>query len=238
MTTDLIVVQPDNLLFPVWNSWLESYHLLFNEIHIAIHKKNIDGWCFTDDIKENLLKIKNVRIHEPQEDITTDWRNRAVNYCIDQSSGERLLFMEQDFFIKKEKLIRALSSKKDVVFVSVNGRIHPCFLLVKRSVVNGTSKNFSASPPDYDHFGLFTREIMHPVYSWESIDDGWFHMAGLTQNYTLVEMEQAPNHDLVNLCAYNKESILKNLSGLAASEKYDILAQKMQEVVAPITEFL
>lgn len=231
-TTDLIVVHPDNVLFPPWMTWVVRHSNQFSQIHITIHKKHIEGWDFTQDIKEYFAPIKNVHIYELADDFSQDWRNRAINYCIDQSKSERVLFMEQDMFIKPDAFEEALDSTEDAVLTIIDGRIHPCFLLAKRELIDKTSRDFSANPPAYDHFGKFTKELTEiPGITTSYLKNRYFHMAGLTQNYTLVQIGQKPNHDIPDLVLYN-------IISLGSNEKYNQLAHLTEQAIAPLGDFL
>lgn len=119
-----------------------------------------------------------------------DWRNDAVNQLLDKVPPcDHVLFLEQDFLIRDNSFFDKLFEEDhNFIYYVENDRKHPAFMAVKRSLIEQTRKNFSASPP-FDHFGLFTEDLK-PLAEGKNIEEfgvkfkeDYYHMAGLTQNY-------------------------------------------------------
>ena len=212
MNCDIVFTHPDNVLFPIWMNWINDHRKEFNRILVSIHKKHIDGWDFTPEIK-TWAKTCDVDIFEPEVNHSIDWRNLSVNHCLDNSSSEWILFLEGDFFVKNiEKLFKDFElhiPHHKIAGYAQGTRLHPSFLLVDREIINKTSRDFS--PIETDHFGKFSREILKEVGDYYDLDmlhnGSWFHMNGLTQNYTLVQLGEKPNHDIPSFMLYNITSL-------------------------------
>jgi hypothetical protein len=140
-----------------------------------------------------------------------DWRNAAVNYMIDSSHNEWILSLEQDFFIKDyEKFFATIEQAMgahDVIGFEEGNRYHPAFLLVKRSAVNKTKRNFSAGEVGFDHFAHFSAELKQVAPAFISLEElgllpgrDWWHMRGLTDNYFAAK----PYYNLPEFMAYNE----------------------------------
>lgn len=216
---DLIVTQPNNVFFPLWTKWLIKNSYRFSKIFIAIHQKNIDGYNFSNLIKSLLKPVSNVVFVEDINPMDgSDWRNIAVNKCLELSKSEVVWFAEQDFFIFEaesffENVETALEGNYGVVGYWQGERLHPACLFAFRTVIDTTRKDFSAA--EVDHFYRFTKDLKDvPIFNLESISEQWFHMNGLTSNYTLVELGQKPNYDLGNFIIYNSLSreVIKSFS--------------------------
>lgn len=128
-----------------------------------------------------------------------DWRQEETMPCLALSDAEWVLFMEQDFFCDNwDKLwedVEKASENADMIGWWSNSAfpyVHPCFLLVKRSMLEKTSKDFRAHPEidGSDHFAMITHDIQKlggKIVTLQSL--GWqnwenaFHMGGLTYPY-------------------------------------------------------
>jgi hypothetical protein len=121
-----------------------------------------------------------------------DWRNVCVNLALEKSTSEYILFVEQDFIVEDGffgKLFKLSEGLDTVGFVDHN-RLHPACILTKRESLNKTSKDFSAYPPENDHFAIVTQQLMAQG-NWKTLQDlgltEWYHLASLTFNIGLEE---------------------------------------------------
>lgn len=148
-----------------------------------------------------------------------DWRNVCVNEALTHSNSEWVLFMEQDFLpLDLDFWNQVLTSVEDFdvagfsdvsrkEFVPGKGawqhgvRLHPAFLLVRRSIIEQTGKDFGAHPEpsvDRDHFGVVSDE-MRAIQGVRFFDvavlgGSWRHWAGLSSNYMLAMEGNKPNY--------------------------------------------
>ncbi len=95
------------------------------------------------------------------------------------------------------------------------GRLHPAFLLADKGLIENTDKNFSAMPPQYDHFGLFSEQLekqVNPAYLEDLAPGKWSHMAGLTYNYMLLMRGEKPNFKIEKFKEYNQQILALGLN--------------------------
>lgn len=230
---NIITVWPDNLDYPLFRLFLEKHPNV--EVTIGITQKHMD-------LNLSDFILKNVRgsfIVRPEEG---DWRDVATRQALERSAGEWVWFLEPDFFMKNPHQFLDLPSMgRDVYGFAQGNRLHPCCLMVKRDVLMKTCLDFSAKPPEYDHFGAVTQELMNTT-NWGSFTDfglvegkDWYHHAGLSQNYTLAQQGKKPNYNLENFALYNRASLTAEV---IQDPRYIELAQKTEEMIAPIGRFL
>lgn len=232
---DLFVVWPSAVDFPLYREWLENNKKTFNHIFVSISQshRRLD---FTEFLTRELSKIENLTAIST-ETFDSDWRSYSVNKMLNISNSKYCLFMEQDFLISKESLFAVLeeSEKHDGVVIPDGNRFHPCFLLLKRSVIDSTSKDFAPDTPEYDHFGRFSQEIANrDLISINAIisEKDYYHMAGLTYNYLLAMDGQPPNHNLYNFLVYNAAS---RVSGVKQDERYVALSISAESLLTNIS---
>ena len=131
-------------------------------------------------------------IKPPRSNGVNDWRDLAVRDLLVHSNSDYVLFLEQDFLFKNETIFEFLPKyTRPFLGYKQGERIHPAFALVARSVVEKTSKDFSARPDHgYDHFGLFFMEVLKQIDEPRFIDNynfenqkHFYHLNALTQNF-------------------------------------------------------
>lgn len=128
-----------------------------------------------------------------------DWRQEETIPLIEKSDSEWILFMEADFFVDDwDKLWRDVEkAMQDADMIgwydnNVPFYIHPCFLLIKRELLEKTQKDFRAHPEieGSDHFAQITKDVEKMGKTIIKLQDlGWkawenaFHLGGLTYPY-------------------------------------------------------
>lgn len=186
---DIIVVWPKDTDFPLFRYNLKRYRKYFDKVLIAV-SDNGTLENYTDFFHKELSEIAQLKF-VPRADGTKDWRNVAVNTMLEKSTASHVLFIEPDFLIKDERFFEVLlnMSDYDFIYYDEGGRVHPACALVPRHLIERTSKDFSARPPAYDHFGLFFMELLR-ISNSADLDtlgihdrEDYYHLAGLTQNY-------------------------------------------------------
>ncbi len=204
----IILSWPDSFDFPVWRSNVSKLRTYTKEIIVCFtsHGSNpIKDW-----IRQVLPQCTFLDADTYQaQQYGGDWRNKSTNYMIDHASGEWILSLEPDFFIKDyEKFFTAVSEgmkTHNVITFEENQRFHPAFLLVKKDVVQKTHRNFSVMGQDKDHFWQFTKDIKgicdHKTLQSLELLEGrdWIHMRGLVDNY----FAPKPYFDLPSFHVYN-----------------------------------
>lgn len=184
-----IILNPRGFDYPIFRARLPQLSKYANPV-----------FCFTDHGNLNLTKwIKNntpgtffdVNQHETNK-YHGDWRNKATNLIIDNTDSEWLLSIEQDFMIRNyddffSKILEAMS-KTDVITFEEGIRFHPAFILVRRSVLNETHRDFSVAGSGMDHWAVVSKKLrgFARVTKLEELgllpDRDWYHFGGLTEN--------------------------------------------------------
>lgn len=210
LLVDIILTWPIHMDYPLFRESLEDFERITGKIIIAFsdHKRGADLRKF---LKPNMPYATFIDAHFS---IGQDWRNVAVNEALKLSSASHVLFLEQDFLMSPhfwrtfeyfaETFPPYIAGWKDDT-----GRLHPSFLYVQRKLLDQTSLDFSANPPEWDHFGKVSRELLelHPRFSDITLyDEEWMHIGGLTQNYNLVMEGKPPNYNLDAFYWYNRAS--------------------------------
>ena len=214
---DVLLTWPNSVDYPPFRKFLRDYSPLFaNKIFINFNDTLIEP-NFTEFLTNwfslhSPVEVEFVGCHGEQK----DWRDLSINSMLEKSTGEFVWFTEQDFFIKDPlpffESVSPMVGLSSGVSFRQSTRLHPACLFVSRENIEKTSKNFSANPPESDHFGIFSKELekIEPVTELKDIglEAGihWFHHNGLSHNYTLAERDQVPNYDIPNFLAYNAAS--------------------------------
>ena len=188
MKADLIIVWPTNCDYPLFRSFLRTNRDKFARVIISFSEvpHGDDFHMFvTETLKEDACLFAFTPVSSPG-----DWRNNAVNFALLMSDAEWVWFMEQDFFVLHEKFfdqVDIMSEYNDVIGIKEDERLHPCCLLMKREIIEKTSKNFGIVPNKLDHFGIIQKELeeMQDIKIDIISSSYYHHMAGLSHNYTL-----------------------------------------------------
>ena len=196
MKPDIITCHPRDIFYPLWIEQINRDRELFDRVIVIMTQKATER----DFMRHLRDYIKTPLIIKSFIDDGKDWRNAATNEALNHSYSSYVLFLEQDFLVKKgffEQLIKKsegfdMVGSKDM---QETNRYHPSCLMVKRETLNKTTKNFSVTPDVGDHFSKFTSEMREigKHIDLEKLDlPNWFHIAGLTQNFRLGENYYQP----------------------------------------------
>ena len=141
------------------------------------------------------------------------WRERCVELALAKSQSESVLFCEQDFFWKEDRFLESVlrwSGSRDTIGIDQGNRLHPCFLLTKRSLIEKTSKDFSVQGEHLDHFSKFTQELiaggsfidLKNIGLFQGKD--WYHFSSLTWNlFRIKDQNLREFHEPENFLIYN-----------------------------------
>lgn len=183
--------------YPLFWATLTKYRSKFNKI-ILYGSKHHGVLTLEDYLKKNF----------PETWIKTDidwtipgidWRQAETEPCLELSDAEWILFLEQDFFCDDWNKLwtdveKAMETSDMIGWWNPTNfpYIHPCFLLMKRELLNRTKKDFSAHPEinGGDHFAMITHDVQELGVKIIKLQDlGWidpehaFHLGGLTYPY-------------------------------------------------------
>ena len=198
MKPDIIITWPRNCDYPLWRQMIRDHRSKFNEVIVVFMETNV-GEDYRQFIKDAMFADHVLFVQSPPLNYgTEDWRNVSVNAGLLHSlHSEWIWFTEQDFFFKDIDSIWDILTIDDPDYIGVEDgqRLHPCCLFIKRSVLAKTSKNFSANPPEYDHFGKIQKDLELLTKKHIILLPGEYnHMAGLSHNMRLITDGQKPNH--------------------------------------------
>lgn len=185
---DVIVTLPRHIDFPFFRYAIDRYRNYFRQVLIGLtdHGMKKDYSTFLiNNTRASFKKIKRAEGHE-------DWRNKAVNYMLEKSYSDYVLFLEPDFLIRDERFFEVLFSNREYNFIyyKEDNRIHPACAFIRRDLIDKTRKDFSAKLSTFDHFGIFFDEILRNGCNHCTLEDigllkgvDYLHLGGLTQNY-------------------------------------------------------
>jgi len=187
---DIIVCHPYEIQYPVWEKMMRINKSYYNQLIVCFTKGKIIDRDYSQEIKERLpacyLDSPKVGQILPE----SDWRHTAVNFALDHTIADYVLFMEQDFLIPDLSILKDYDG--ETLGIMEGERIHPAFLMVKKEVVYSTDRNFAAYPEEgLDHFDKFTSQL--PEIDIMP-DDFYYHLAGFTHNEKLVAQDGKPNY--------------------------------------------
>lgn len=184
---DALIVWPNHIDYPLFRKTLDTYKAYFNAIYVALSPSNVSDRDVTLFLR---AALPYVRFLIPQP-IKSDWRDNAIHELLLNSTADTVLFLEQDFLMR-EGLPFEFAHNFGGPFLGFKEgeRIHPAYALIKRALIERTSRDFAAHPElGYDHFGKFFVELKSYV-TMRFIDEfgfdnkyHYYHLNGLTQNF-------------------------------------------------------
>ena len=204
---DVILTWPSGFDYPLCRWQLTEYKNYFDQIIISIYEHGEPD--FRAFIKSSFKKATII----DKGSLTENWRNVCTRAALEKSKSETVLFTEQDFFWKGEYFLdQVFKSIKDVDIVGIKqgGRLHPCFLLTRKELIEKTSKNFDPQGQDKDHFWLFSNELLkqgtfldiRDLGLFEGVD--WYHFSSLTWNLARIKDGDIREfHELSEFLVYN-----------------------------------
>jgi len=192
--------------YPLFRSLIRKNAKLFQQKILAFHN-NHDPRDLRPFLQKNLRGYTIIYDAIAAKKVPADWRNTCINACLEKSTSDWVLFMEQDFFPFEKGFFPHVfteAEKYDVIGFTEGAkkwtkdiRLHPAFLLAKRTYIERTSKNFSALPLYKDHFCGFCRELLQLAPSFASLKEigatNWKHWTGQTSNLYLIDQNRPPN---------------------------------------------
>lgn len=204
---DLIICWPIGFDYPLWRKFIREQRKRFHRV-IVIWTNNHNGKDLRTKVEEEMAKDDIAFMVAPPHNGDQDWRNTAVRHALGYSSSDWIWFTEQDFFVEDgfwDFIKKAIQEKCQLIYADDNGRMHPCSIFIQRSVLDLTSKDFSANPQEWDHFGKIQKDLEErPEPFLAKIIPGhlYYHMAGLTHNLRLKQDKKSIHYKPDEFKAY------------------------------------
>lgn len=185
--------------YPIFRYWMEKYKRNFKKIILfpSRHHGVIDLEDFHKKHISNVTWVKETDIDWTEPGI--DWRQVETERCLKYSDADWILFIEQDFMVKDWELLFGILQKTMKNYEMIGWwnntaypYMHPCFLLIKRELLEKTRKDFRAHPEiiGADHFANITRDVEAnngrilklQNMGFKQLENA-FHLGGLTYVY-------------------------------------------------------
>lgn len=207
---DLITVNATHIDFPAFRYYVRNNRSLFSSVIVALSEHC--GKLNLGDFIQGSMIADDVSVLAPLPFGRRDWRDVATHHALSKCSSEWILFIEQDFIIKNHSLLETtLNGDHFLVGFNEGNRLHPAFLMIRRDILLQTSMDFSARPPEHDHFGCIWKDLQRLGYSALLLEDlgfkspvDWEHLAGITHNYTLLMTGSVPCYQVERFKEYNQ----------------------------------
>ena len=207
MKPDCLVVWPQNTDFPLWRQFIHDNRNRLSKVVVVFTDMQTDGdrrRFIEEAMKRDTITFTNNDKYSGER----DWRDVAVNKGLQYSDSEWVWFTEQDFFPREgfweEAEYKMNNFPNLLIGADIGGRLHPCCLFVRRVILELTHKDFSARPPEHDHFGQIQKDI--PMSSGIS-NKLYTHLNGLSQNMWLLQHGQEPNYQPEQFKDYCKDCL-------------------------------
>jgi molybdopterin-guanine dinucleotide biosynthesis protein A len=213
---DVMMVWPSGVDYPLCRWQLQAYRSFFDKVIISTYDHGMPD--FRPFLKQVMKKTTFV-----DSGIDNDsWRERCTLSALGESESEWVLFTEQDFLWKAEHFlykIFAAAKDHDVIGIRQGERLHPCFLLVKKSTLDKTHKDFSVNGDGKDHFWNVSQELLK-VGKFKDIRDlglfegvDWYHFSSLTWNlFRIKDGDVMDFHEVNEFLVYNTLSRTKKVT--------------------------
>jgi hypothetical protein len=232
MDIDLLVTGQNDVDYPLFRKFVHKNHKFFNRMLYGMNNgcdQTSEYTKYEHFIKDDLHDKVTFLDIDVMSNGSKDWRNVSVNKMLLHAKSEWILFTEQDFFIDDRFWNDLTSYLKlyDVISYYSRGRIWPAFMLVKKSIVDKTNKNFSVGTYNdlnefdenaytntkhivynkfnvhsCDHFGKFTSDLLELTNKFLFLNDlnvNYTHLSGTTHNHYLIR--------------HNKKELIYNING-------------------------
>ena len=209
---DLIITWPDNCDYPLYREWLAENRARFNQIIVVFTATNQEPrlmfW-----VAEKLRDIGCLPLVSPMVPPGADWRNVAIHTGLPYPSSEWILFMEQDYVVTDNagfwKIVDdALETNNKVIAHYEGERMHPAFLLIQRSLLDNTRRDFGIIKDKADHFYKLyedLRALQSPIFNLSTANRHAHHLNGLSSNMSLVQRGEAPNYKVDEFDKYIRD---------------------------------
>lgn len=195
---DVIVTWPRNCDYPLWRQFIRDNRHRFNEIIVVFMETN-QGHNYIDFVMDAMRQDHVLFAQSPAVLGHQDWRDVAIKHALIQSyNADWVWFTEQDFLPIGDTMFEVLdaadASGNEWVAAFDGLRMHPCSLFIKRPLLSKIDKDFSAKPPEYDHFGAIQKQLQSITPGIAIDPETYTHMNGLSHNMTLASGGEKANY--------------------------------------------
>jgi molybdopterin-guanine dinucleotide biosynthesis protein A len=213
---DVLIVWPSQFDYPLARWQVGEYRKLFGKVIISTYKKG------EIDFRPFLKQTMNWATHVDNGEDGPDWRERCTMAALRQSESEWVLFLEQDFMWKDEHYLETVfqqTTTHDVIGIKDGNRLHPCFLLVRKTALEKTSLDFAYQGENKDHFQKVTAELMaqnevadlREMGLMDGVD--WYHFSSMTWNLGRITSGDVKEfHEPAEFLVYNELSRTKKVT--------------------------
>lgn len=212
---DLLLTWPSSLDYPLCRWQLDEYRDFFDQVIISFYLHGVND--FRDFLRRSIKRGTFVECGEQ----SVNWRENCVLAGLSKSKSDWVVFSEQDFFWKSEHFLYTVfkeTDESDVIGLRQGSRLHPCFLLVKRSTLEKTSKEFGVLGQDKDHFYGVSQDLLK-IGKFKDIRDlgllegiDWYHFSSLTWNlFRIKDGDVSEFHEPLEFLVYNYLSRTKRV---------------------------
>lgn len=213
---DIIISWPRNNDYPLWRQFIHEQRKHFNEI-IVVFTDTFENDDYSHFVRETMFADHIIFVDNPPIQHGEDWRNVAIHQALLHSyNAEWIWFTEQDFFCKKgffEETEKLISEGNDAIVVYDGARrMHPCSIMVKRTTLDKTRKNFGVIPDVSDHFSVIQTDLELCGKVVEIPTKFYFHMNGLSSNFAQVARGGRPNYQPEIFNAYIDRCMMSNVN--------------------------
>lgn len=195
---DLIVCWPRHMDFPLWRTQLHRDRDRFSKVLVVFTDMNVAGLDYREFIKDAMKEDDVMFLDNDPVSGDQDWRNVATNKALLYSDSEWVFFTEQDFFWNQGFWNEVFKKDNEYKVVKVGDRVHPCCIIIKRSLLDNTCLDFSVIRDVSDHFSRIQNDLSH-LFVQVIPEKFWIHMGGLSQNLRFLQLGTFQD------IAYNKE---------------------------------
>lgn len=235
---DVIISWPKSMDYPLWRDFIVNHLEHFNQIFIVFTETHagIDYSHFIQDSLKGHSQFTFIYPEDPRG--SEDWRNKAVNAALDESTATWVWFTEQDLFVTSPSFWLILASRMrqyDVIGYKEGNRMHPANMLVKREFINKTKRDFGIVPDELDHFGRFYFQLRHTganihtlKYDPNGDSNTFYHMNGLSHNLSLIQRGEPPVYKLKEFDDY----VRMTLTITDLDPRYKEMCEKYLETVS------
>lgn len=209
---DVIISWPKSCDYPLYRKFLIDNRIQFNEVLIVITETHQEP-DYTKVIRASLEPYHIQFITPPATPPGEDWRHIAVTQALIHSyNAEWVWFTEQDYMPSGcdpcyfKEWHEAESKGYEIMAHYEADRLHPASIVIKRSLLNKTRKQFGIIPNKADHFYKLQEDIealQSPVWKLGNAR----HLNGLSHNMSLIERGEAPNYQVEILNDYLIKSL-------------------------------
>lgn len=218
---DIIISWPRNCDYPLWRQFIREQRKRFNEI-IVVFTDTFENDDYSTFVRNVMFPDHVIFVDNPPVKSGEDWRDIAIHQALLHSyNAQWIWFTEQDFFVKPgffEKFYKHVDQGDEVIAVYDGPRMHPCSILIKREALNKTRKNFGVVPNVSDHFSLIQKDLEGQAKIYKMPINLYFHMNGLSSNFSQVERGGMPNYQPA---VFNKYIELCTLANIEKNERFE-----------------